>query len=77
MIKNLPFLLVVSLLACCVEVDISVPSFPDISNYFNISDGLTQMTVAINFLGFCISSAIYGHCLMLLVAAELCSTVMR
>lgn len=60
MIKNLPFLLVVSLLACCVEVDISVPSFPDISNYFNISDGLTQMTVAINFLGFCISSAIYG-----------------
>lgn len=60
MIKNLPFLLVVSLLACCIEVDISVPSFPDISDYFNISDGLTQMTIAINFLGFCISSAIYG-----------------
>ena len=60
MIKNLPFLLVVSLLTCCVEVDISVPSFPDISDYFNISDGLTQMTVAMNFLGFCISSAVYG-----------------
>lgn len=60
MIKNLPFLLVVSLLTCCVEVDISVPSFPDISDYFNISDGLTQMTIAMNFLGFCISSAIYG-----------------
>lgn len=60
MIKNLPFLLVISLLTCCVEVDISVPSFPEISNYFNISDGLTQMTIAMNFLGFCISSAIYG-----------------
>lgn len=60
MIKNLPFLLVLSLLACCVEVDISVPSFPDISDYFGISDGMTQMTIAMNFLGFCISSAIYG-----------------
>jgi MFS transporter, DHA1 family, multidrug resistance protein len=60
MIKNLPFLLVVSLLTCCVEVDISVPSFPDISDYFGISDGLTQMTIAINFLGFCISSVVYG-----------------
>jgi DHA1 family bicyclomycin/chloramphenicol resistance-like MFS transporter len=60
MIKNLPFLLVVSLLTCCVEVDISVPSFPDISDYFDISDGLTQMTIAMNFLGFCISSTFYG-----------------
>jgi len=60
MIKNLPFLLVVSLLTCCVEVDISVPSFPDISDYFGISDGLTQMTIAMNFLGFCISSVAYG-----------------
>lgn len=60
MIKNLPFLLVVSLLTCCVEVDISVPSFPDISDYFGISDGLTQMTIAMNFLGFCLSSIVYG-----------------
>ncbi|MDA9163649.1 MFS transporter [Rickettsiaceae bacterium] len=58
--KNLPFILVISLLTCCVEVDISVPSFPDISDYFNISDGLTQMTIAANFFGFCISGIIYG-----------------
>ncbi len=58
--KNLPFILVVSLLTCCVEVDISVPSFPDISDYFDISDGLTQMTIAANFFGFCISGIIYG-----------------
>ncbi|GAB4162578.1 MAG: rhizoferrin import MFS transporter FslD [Rickettsiaceae bacterium] len=60
MIRHLPVLLVISLLTCSVEVDISVPSFPDISDYFVISDGLTQMTIALNFLGFCISSAFYG-----------------
>ncbi|CAF2063232.1 unnamed protein product [Rotaria magnacalcarata] len=60
MTPNLPFIFVISLLACCIEVDISVPSFPDISDYFNISDGLTQMTIAINFLGFCLSSVVYG-----------------
>lgn len=58
--KNLVFLLIVSLMTCCIEIDVSVPSFPDISDYFNISDGLTQMTIAVNFLGFCISSLIYG-----------------
>lgn len=60
MTKTLPFLLVLSLLTCCVEIDISVPSFPDISDHFDISDGLTQMTIAVNFLGFCISSVICG-----------------
>ncbi|NRB10320.1 MAG: MFS transporter [Rickettsiaceae bacterium] len=57
---SLPFILVLSLIACCIEVDISVPSLPDISDYFAISDGLTQMTVAFNFLGFCLASIIYG-----------------
>jgi len=60
MTKNLPLLLVISLLTCCVEVDISVPSFPDISDHFNISDGLTQMTIALNFFGFFLSSLFYG-----------------
>ncbi len=60
MTKNLPLLLVISLITGCVEVDISVPSFPDISNYFKISDGLTQMTIALNFFGFCLSSVFYG-----------------
>jgi DHA1 family bicyclomycin/chloramphenicol resistance-like MFS transporter len=49
-----------SLLACCIEVDISVPSFPDISDHFKISDGLTQMTIAINFFGFFLSGIFYG-----------------
>jgi DHA1 family bicyclomycin/chloramphenicol resistance-like MFS transporter len=60
MTKNFTLLLVVSLLTCSVEVDLSVPSFPNISNYFNISDSLTQMTIALNFFGFCLASGVYG-----------------
>lgn len=60
MTGRLLFLLILSLLACCIEVDISVPSFPDISEYFAISDGLTQMTVAVNFFGFFLSGIFYG-----------------
>lgn len=58
--KYLPFLLVLSLITCCVEVDISVPSFPDISDYYKISDGMTQLTVAINFFGSCLACVFYG-----------------
>ncbi len=54
------FLLVASLLTGAIEVDISVPSFPDIANYFKISDSVTQMILALNFLGFCLSSIVYG-----------------
>lgn len=38
----------------------SIPSFPDIAEYFNISEALTQMTIAVNFFGFCLSSIVYG-----------------
>lgn len=53
-------LLILSLIACCIEVDISVPSFPDMGRYFNVEDGIVQMTIAYNFLGFCIGAAFYG-----------------
>lgn len=56
----LPFLLMLSLVACCIEVDMSVPSFPDLGRYFAVSDAAIQMTVALNFLGFCIAAFLYG-----------------
>lgn len=56
----LPFLFILSLIACCIEVDISVPSFPDMTKYFNVSDGTIQLTIAYNFLGFCLASLFYG-----------------
>ena len=37
-----------------------MPSFPDMGNYFNVGDGTIQMTIAYNFLGFCLGAAVYG-----------------
>ncbi len=53
-------LLILSLVACCIEVDISVPGFPDMGRYFHVEDGIIQLTVAYNFLGFCLGAALYG-----------------
>lgn len=53
-------LLVLSLIACCIEVDISVPGFPDMAHYFGVSEGKIQLTIALNFVGFCLASLIYG-----------------
>jgi DHA1 family bicyclomycin/chloramphenicol resistance-like MFS transporter len=53
-------LLILSLVVCCIETDMSAPSFPDMSRYFNVSEGMIQYTIAINFLGFCVASLFYG-----------------
>jgi len=53
-------ILILSLVACSIEVDISVPGFPDMARYFNVDDGTIQMTIAYNFLGFCIGAVLYG-----------------
>ena len=52
--------LILSLVTLCIETDISAPSFPDMSVYFKVSEGLIQYTIATNFLGFCIASLFYG-----------------
>lgn len=54
------FLFVISLIACCIEVDISVPSFPEIGSHFQTSESIVQLTIAYNFLGFCFSSLAVG-----------------
>ncbi|MBY0282009.1 MAG: multidrug effflux MFS transporter [Alphaproteobacteria bacterium] len=60
MLKAFLPLAILSLVACCIEVDISVPGFPDMAHYFKVSDGIIQLTLAYNFLGFCCASFIYG-----------------
>ncbi|MBD0391898.1 multidrug effflux MFS transporter [Wolbachia endosymbiont of Pentalonia nigronervosa] len=54
------FILILSLIAEVIEIDISVPSFPDIMRYFNVSEGTVQLTIAYNFLGFCIGGLFFG-----------------
>ncbi|WP_255453450.1 multidrug effflux MFS transporter [Wolbachia endosymbiont of Atemnus politus] len=48
------------MIAKFIEIDISVPSFPDIVRYFNVSEGTIQLTIAYNFLGFCIGGLFFG-----------------
>lgn len=55
-----PFLLLLSLLAGCIEIDMSIPSFPDIAKEFNAEIGLIQLTIALNFVGFVVGALIYG-----------------
>ncbi|KAF8818710.1 MFS transporter [Rickettsia endosymbiont of Cardiosporidium cionae] len=59
-IRYLPLILAISLIPPCVEVDISVPSFAVMSEYFNTSDKMIQMTMSLDFLGFFISSIFIG-----------------
>lgn len=56
----LPVLLCLSLIACVVEIDISVPSFPFMVSYFDTTKAMIQMTLALNFIGFCLAAIIYG-----------------
>jgi DHA1 family bicyclomycin/chloramphenicol resistance-like MFS transporter len=53
-------LIILSIVACCIEVDISVPSFPDMAHYFNVSGDIIQMTIAYNLLGFGVGALAYG-----------------
>ncbi len=56
----LPFLLAFALLAACVETDISVPGFPQMMAYFSATEAQVQLTLSLNFLGFCLAGLFYG-----------------
>lgn len=55
-----PILYIIALTACCIEIDISVPSFPNLVAHFNTTESLAQHTVSINFFGFFISALVVG-----------------
>lgn len=56
----LPFLLCLVLLVASIETDISVPGFPDMVRYFGATEAQIQLTMSINFLGFCLACLILG-----------------
>lgn len=53
-------LIVISLLGCCMEIDISLPSFPSIMTFFGSTEAQVQSTLSLNFLAFCLSGLLYG-----------------
>lgn len=56
----LPYLLCLAVLAACIETDISVPGFPDMVRYFSATEAQVQLTMSINFLGFCLAGLLNG-----------------
>jgi len=45
---------------CGAELDIFVPSFPEIQAQFNLSPFMTQLTLSLNFIAYCICSLFVG-----------------
>jgi DHA1 family bicyclomycin/chloramphenicol resistance-like MFS transporter len=58
--KYFPFLLIFSAISAAIEIELSLPSFPDIARAFGVSEEAVEGTISINFLGFCIASLFYG-----------------
>jgi DHA1 family bicyclomycin/chloramphenicol resistance-like MFS transporter len=55
-----PIILIVSLIACWIELDLYAPSFPQIMHYFETNEQTIQWTLSLNFLGFFFSSLFCG-----------------
>lgn len=58
--KYFPFLLIFSAVSAAIEIELSLPSFPDIARAFGVSEEVIEGTISLNFLGFCISALFYG-----------------
>lgn len=53
-------LIVVAFLGACMELDVSIPSFPAIMNHFHATEAQVQSTLSVNFLAFCLAGLLYG-----------------
>lgn len=58
--KYFPFLLIFSAVSAAMEIELSLPSFPDIARAFSVSEEVIEGTISLNFLGFCLSALFYG-----------------
>lgn len=45
---------------CGMEMDLFIPSFPELQKVFELSPAMVQMTLSINFVAFCICSLFAG-----------------
>lgn len=58
--RYLPALLILAIVSTSIEIDMSVPSFPDMARTFGVAEGIIQRTITYNFLGFCLGALLYG-----------------
>jgi DHA1 family bicyclomycin/chloramphenicol resistance-like MFS transporter len=54
------FLITVIFIAACIETDIYLPAFPDMMNFFSVSEDKIQSLLTWNFIGMCLSCPFYG-----------------
>jgi DHA1 family bicyclomycin/chloramphenicol resistance-like MFS transporter len=45
---------------CGMEIDLFIPSFPELQNVFNLNAAMVQMTLSVNFVAFCVCSLFAG-----------------
>lgn len=45
---------------CGMEMDLFIPSFPELQQVFDLSPAMVQMTLSVNFIAFCICSLFAG-----------------
>src|SRR5262245_57599395 len=46
---------------CGMEMDLFIPSFPELQKVFDLSPAMVQMTISTNFIAFCICSLFAGN----------------
>ncbi len=56
----LPIILVMSLIPCCIEVEIAVPGFPNMAHYFHVNEAMIQYVVVVNLIALGMASWFYG-----------------
>ncbi|MBX9924661.1 MAG: MFS transporter [Rhabdochlamydiaceae bacterium] len=54
------FLITIIFIAACIETDIYLPAFPDMMQFFAVSEGAIQGLLTWNFVGICLSGPFYG-----------------
>ncbi len=52
--------LVITAVLCGTEVDIFTPSFPNLQEHFGLSPFMVQLTLSVNFIGYCTSCLFVG-----------------
>ena len=55
-----PVVIILSFIIYCIEIDLAVPSFPFITEALQTTESLMQLTLSLNFLGFCLGALVYG-----------------
>ncbi|MBX9696670.1 MAG: multidrug effflux MFS transporter [Alphaproteobacteria bacterium] len=55
------FTVIICLFLAGMEIDLFIPSFPELIRVFDLTPFLVQLTLSVNFLSYCISSLYVGN----------------